>query len=625
MGKRVNKIRLLIEDILIINISYLLALYMGFDTIMDRQFTMHFYQYLSNAIFITGIKTLVYYYFNMYRTIWKYASIKELLNIFLATILSNILGVAFLFIRGVSFPWSIYLIVVLLDLVLVGGSRFSYRIANLKLMSRRPEAKATERVMIVGAGDAGVIVSKELRNHEELNSEPIIFIDDDEKKQGQIINGIPVVGGREEILDAAREYKIDVILIALPSVSKEENSKIIKISKESNCKLKILPGIYELIDGKVSVQEIRDVDIEDVLGREEIKVDLEEICTYLTGKSVLVTGGGGSIGSELCRQIADFDPKELMVLDIYENSAYEIQTELLRNHPDLNLKVYIGSIRDRQRVEEILSKKRPDVIFHAAAHKHVPLMEASPKEAIKNNVFGTLNLAQLADKYKTKRFVMISTDKAVNPTNIMGASKRICEMIIQSINTHSETEFVAVRFGNVLDSNGSVVPLFKKQIEEGGPVTVTHEDVTRYFMTIPEAVQLVIQAGAMAKGGEIFILDMGEPVKILDLAKDLIRFSGFEPEVDIPIEIIGLRPGEKLYEELLLAEEGVLETKHDKIFVGQPTFSDYRLLLKSLDQVQELIEKGTNEELIEYIKAMVPTFKKPAEINEPALKESTHI
>ena len=402
----------------------------------------------------------------------------------------------------------------------------------------------------------------------------------------------------------------------MPSASKEEIKEILDICKETKCKLKILPGIYELIDEKVNITKLRDVEISDVLGREEIKVDLEKICSYITDKTVMITGAGGSIGSELCRQIVNFRPKRLILLDIYENSVYDVQMELNRNYPDLNLQVYIGSIRDRERLEEIFLMEAPQVIFHAAAHKHVPLMEDSPKEAIKNNTFGTLNLAQLSDKYKLERFVMISTDKAVNPTNIMGASKRLCEMIIQSINVASKTEFVAVRFGNVLGSNGSVIPLFQKQIEEGGPVTVTHPDIIRYFMTISEAVQLVIQAGSMAKGGEVFVLDMGEPVRIMDLAKDVIRLSGLEPDVDIDIKITGLRPGEKLIEELLLEEEGLFNTSHNKIFVGQPTFIDYELLLKSLDELKNLMDAGDLEKMISKVKAIVPTYKDNKIVNK---------
>ena len=409
--------------------------------------------------------------------------------------------------------------------------------------------------MIIGAGEAGVLVIKEYKNHPQLNSKPVALIDDDEYKQGRVIMGVPVVGKRDDILAQVEKLKIDEIILAMPSASKKDISSIVDICKKTKAKLKILPGVYELIDGKVTIKNIRDVQIEDLLGREEIKTDINAISSYIKDKVILVTGGGGSIGSELCRQIANIKPRKLVIIEIYENSAYDIQNELLRRNKDLNLKIYIASIVDRDIMFDLFNIERPDVVFHAAAHKHVPLMEDSPKESIKNNVFGTLNLVHAADKYGVKKFVMISTDKAVNPTNIMGASKRICEMIIQSVNPVSKTDFVAVRFGNVLGSNGSVIPLFKKQIEEGGPVTVTHKDVIRYFMTIPEAVSLVIQAGAIVKGGEIFVLDMGKPVKILDLAEDLIRLSGFEPYKDIQIEIIGLRPGEKLYEELFLRKK----------------------------------------------------------------------
>lgn len=530
------------------------------------------------------------------------------MNILVAIIISNIAVLSFLFVRQSNLPRSIYAITALIDMVFIGGIRFSLRTFSMMGEVIHIKNDNQKRILIIGGGDAGAMVIREYKNHCQLNSKPVGIIDDNEMKHGQVINGVPVVGSRADIITMVNKLDIDEIIIAIPSEAKAQISSLIKICKETKAKLKILPGIYELIDGDVNISKIRDVEIGDLLGREEITVDLKEISSYIKDKVVLVTGGGGSIGSELCRQIAMYKPNKLVILDIYENSIYDIQNELLRNIKNLNLKTYIGSIRDKERVSEIISKEKPKLIFHAAAHKHVPLMEASPKEAIKNNVFGTLNLAQVADKYGVDRFVMISTDKAVNPTNIMGASKRICEMIIQSINSISNTEFVAVRFGNVLGSNGSVIPLFKKQIEEGGPVTVTHEDIIRYFMTIPEAVQLVIQAGAMAKGGEIFILDMGEPVKIIDLARDLIRLSGFNPDLDMPIKVTGLRPGEKLFEELLLDEEGVSSTKHNKIFVGQPISRDYRLLVRSLEEVRKLINDGTEEQVIEYIKTIVPNY-----------------
>lgn len=468
-----------------------------------------------------------------------------------ASIVSNAAILSYMFIRQTTLPRSIYILTTLLDMVFIGGLRFSFRAVNTVGLGYKKKLNQ-KRIMIIGGGDAGAMVIREYKNHSQLNSNPVAIIDDSGSKQGHLINGVLVVGKRLDIPVMANKLKIDEIIIAMPSASKIEIKEIVEIAKTTKCKLKTLPGMFELIEGKFSISKIRDVDIEDLLGREEIKTDLNEIMSYITDKVVLVTGGGGSIGSELCRQIANFNPKKLIILDIYENNAYDIQNELLRKHKDLNLKTIIASVRDRDRILELMSTERPNLIFHAAAHKHVPLMETSPKEAIKNNIFGTLNMVQASDQYGVDKFVMISTDKAVNPTNVMGASKRVCEMIVQSMDNISQTDFVAVRFGNVLDSNGSVIPLFKKQIAEGGPVTVTHKDVIRYFMTIPEAVQLVIQAGAMAQGGEVFVLDMGEPMKIIDLAKDLIRLSGYNPDEEIFIEIIGLRPGEKLFEELLV-------------------------------------------------------------------------
>ena len=618
MEKKLNKFGLLLIDIILINIGYVLALYIRFEGVIEGQFLSYLDNFLNNAVYITIIKIIVFYYFKMYKTIWKYASINELINIVASIIVSNTMVLSFLFIRQANLPRSIYIIISLIDMVLIGGLRFSFRVISRNDLPHLFSRGDQKRILIIGAGDAGVMVIKEYKNHTQLNSNPVAIIDDDIKKQGQVINGVPVVGGRESIISAVQRLAIDEIVIALPSAPSKEIRAIIEICTKTKCKLKILPGIYELIDGNVSIKKIRDVEIEDLLGREEIRTDIDRISSYIAGKIVMVTGGGGSIGSELCRQIANYKPKELIILDIYENSAYDIQNELQSKYKDLNLKVLIGSIRDKRRIDNIFKEENPQVVFHAAAHKHVPLMEASPKEAIKNNVFGTLNLAQAADRYHVERFVMISTDKAVNPTNIMGASKRICEMIIQSINVNSNTEYVAVRFGNVLGSNGSVIPLFKKQIEKGGPVTVTHKDIIRYFMTIPEAVQLVIQAGAMAKGGEIFVLDMGEPVRILDLAEDLIRLSGFEPGRDIPIVFTGLRPGEKLFEELLLDDEGISKTSHNKIFVGQPTFTDYKLLLNSFKELDKLIKEGSNEDLIDYVKLIVPNYKDNKEVNEDA-------
>lgn len=608
MGRKVMAIIFLLIDAVLINLTYILSLIIRFEeAIYSNQFILYFTRYKEQFIYITLIKLIIFAFFKMYRSIWRYASVEELVNIVLAAIVSNLAILSYTHLIGSNLPISVYIIATLFDMMFIGGARFCLRVVKL-YMDKFNQDKNKKRIMIIGAGEAGVLVIKEYKNHPRLNSKPVALIDDDEYKQGRVIMGVPVVGKRDDILAQVEKLKIDEIILAMPSASKKDISSIVDICKKTKAKLKILPGVYELIDGKVTIKNIRDVQIEDLLGREEIKTDINAISSYIKDKVILVTGGGGSIGSELCRQIANIKPRKLVIIEIYENSAYDIQNELLRRNKDLNLKIYIASIVDRDIMFDLFNIERPDVVFHAAAHKHVPLMEDSPKESIKNNVFGTLNLVHAADKYGVKKFVMISTDKAVNPTNIMGASKRICEMIIQSVNPVSKTDFVAVRFGNVLGSNGSVIPLFKKQIEEGGPVTVTHKDVIRYFMTIPEAVSLVIQAGAIVKGGEIFVLDMGKPVKILDLAEDLIRLSGFEPYKDIQIEIIGLRPGEKLYEELFFEKENVTSTMHDKIFVAKPTFTDYKLLMKSLEEAKRIIKEGTDEDLKVYIQSIVPNY-----------------
>lgn len=608
MGRKVMAIIFLLIDAVLINLTYILSLIIRFEeAIFSSQFILYFTRYKEQFIYITLIKLIIFAFFKMYRSIWRYASVEELVNIVLAAIVSNLAILSYTHLIGSNLPISVYIIATLFDMMFIGGARFCLRVVKL-YMDKFNQDKNKKRIMIIDAGEAGVLVIKEYKNHPQLNSKPVALIDDDEYKQGRVIMGVPVVGKRDDILAQVEKLKIDEIILAMPSASKKDISSIVDICKKTKAKLKILPGVYELIDGKVTIKNIRDVQIEDLLGREEIKTDINAISSYIKDKVILVTGGGGSIGSELCRQIANIKPRKLVIIEIYENSAYDIENELLRRNKDLNLKIYIASIVDRDIMFDLFNIERPDVVFHAAAHKHVPLMEDSPKESIKNNVFGTLNLVHAADKYGVKKFVMISTDKAVNPTNIMGASKRICEMIIQSVNPVSKTDFVAVRFGNVLGSNGSVIPLFKKQIEEGGPVTVTHKDVIRYFMTIPEAVSLVIQAGAIVKGGEIFVLDMGKPVKILDLAEDLIRLSGFEPYKDIQIEIIGLRPGEKLYEELFFEEENVTSTMHDKIFVAKPTFTDYKLLMKSLEEAKRIIKEGTDEDLKVYIQSIVPNY-----------------
>ena len=484
---------------------------------------------------------------------------------------------------------------------------------NIKLATKNTDIS---RVLIIGAGCAGEMVVKELEKNPQLNKKAVAIIDDDITRIGDQVSGVDIVGTRNSILKIVKLYKIDEIIFSIANISKKGKKEIIDICKNTNCKIKTIPGIYEIIDGKVDIKQVRDVDIEDLLGREHIEVDFNLMGSYIQDSTILVTGAGGSIGSELCRQIANIRPKKLIMLDNYENNLYSIQQELIRKYGDsIKMIAVVASIREQKRMEKIFDKYRPEVVFHAAAHKHVPLMENSPGEAIKNNIFGTLNVAMLSSKYNVKRFLLISTDKAVNPTNVMGATKRAAEMIIQSLNEESKTEFVAVRFGNVLGSNGSVIPLFKKQIEEGGPVTVTHPKIIRYFMTIEEAVGLVIQAGGMAKGGEIFVLDMGEPVKILDLAKNLIRLSGFEPDVDIKIVFTGLRPGEKLYEELLMSEEGLLDTKHKKIFIGRPIDFDKNDLQKYLIELRDIVLEEDDELMEQAMKNLVPTFISPEVAN----------
>ena len=484
---------------------------------------------------------------------------------------------------------------------------------NIKLATKNTDIS---RVLIIGAGCAGEMVVKELEKNPQLNKKAVAIIDDDITRIGDQVSGVDIVGTRNSILKIVKLYKIDEIIFSIANISKKGKKEIIDICKNTNCKIKTIPGIYEIIDGKVDIKQVRDVDIEDLLGREPIEVDFNLMGSYIQDSTILVTGAGGSIGSELCRQIANIRPKKLIMLDNYENNLYSIQQELIRKYGDsIKMIAVVASIREQKRMEKIFDKYRPEVVFHAAAHKHVPLMENSPGEAIKNNIFGTLNVAMLSSKYNVKRFLLISTDKAVNPTNVMGATKRAAEMIIQSLNEESKTEFVAVRFGNVLGSNGSVIPLLKKQIEEGGPVTVTHPNIIRYFMTIEEAVGLVIQAGGMAKGGEIFVLDMGEPVKILDLAKNLIRLSGFEPDVDIKIVFTGLRPGEKLYEELLMSEEGLLDTKHKKIFIGRPIDFDKNDLQKYLIELRDIVLEEDDELMEQAMKNLVPTFISPEVAN----------
>jgi len=608
MTRQLKMLILMWMDAFLISISFYAALALRFDNVIPG---IYMESLRSNIIIFVMIKLMVFVVGKMYHSLWKYASISELVQIMFTIFFANLMVVSYAYLIGdinnVIFPRSVYVIAVILDIFLIGGVRIGYRALPAKLKKYKSWG-AKKRVLIIGAGDAGAMLVKEINNHSALNSKIAAFVDDDPTKLGLRIGGAPVAGNTEEVPRIVKKYGIDEIIIAIPSAGRSQIQDIVAKCKRTKAKLKILPGIYEIIGGKVTISQVRDVQIEDLLGREQIKLDTNEIRKFIKYKKVMVTGAGGSIGSELCRQILHFQPSELILVEIYENSVYDLQNELNRKYEDLNLKVIIASVRDRDRMEEVIGTHRPDVIFHAAAHKHVPLMESNPKEAVKNNVFGTLNVAQMADRFGVQKFVLISTDKAVNPTNIMGATKRLCEMIVQSIDKESKTEFAAVRFGNVLGSNGSVIPLFKRQISQGGPVTLTHEDIIRYFMSIPEATQLVLQAGAMAKGGEIFILDMGEPVKIIDLARDLIRLSGFEPDVDIPIKITGLRPGEKLYEELLLDEEGISKTVHEKIFVGKPIFTDYEKILKHIDTLDEGI-RTPNANLKHIMGRIVKTYK----------------
>lgn len=601
----------MITDIIIVNIAIYMALLLRFD---GKIMTHYKEIYYNTFLVLTFIKIIVYIMMGLYSSLWRYASIDELLQIFFATAIETALCYLYGEYFNVRLPRSVYIISWFITFIFIGGSRLSYRILRRLNNLVRFDKSEKSRVMVIGAGEAGSMVIKELKKHDELNSVPVAIIDDDTHKHRSFIHGVPVIGGRNKIKAAVYKHNIDQIIIALPSAPKSEVRKIIDICKDTKCKLKILPGVYEILDEKVSLKRIRDVNIEDLLGRDEVKLNNEEIAGYLKDEVILVTGGGGSIGSELCRQIAKYEPKKIIVYDIYENNAYDLEVELKSKYKNrIDIDVVIGSIRDIERLRQVFAEYKPGVVFHAAAHKHVPLMEFNPGEAVKNNVFGTLNVAQCADEFGTKRFVLISTDKAVNPTNIMGATKRLAEMIIQAMDKRSKTEFVAVRFGNVLGSNGSVIPLFKKQIAQGGPVTVTHPEVTRYFMTIPEAAQLVIQAGAMAKGGEIFILDMGQPVKILDLARDLIKLSGFEPDEDIKIVFTGLRPGEKLYEELLLAEEGIQGTHHENIYIGKPLALSFNELMLGIRALQNFI--NDKEELKRCLKNIVSTYK---ELDEAA-------
>lgn len=611
----VYRILLVIWDAACINLCSFAALFIRYELRWDRfiksgitsDYPQGYVTTLQELIIInTLITLLIFALFRLYNSLWRYASLGEVLNIAVACVLSAVVHFLTVFGTYRRLPRSYFVIYLLLLFIMTLGVRFSYRIIRL-LYNENVHGVGMRNTMVIGAGESGNIVINELKMSKKLDSNICCIIDDNKSKHNTFINGVKVIGGRERILDAAKYFSINEIVVAMPSAPKKDVKEILELCQQTGAELKILPGVYQFVNGEAAVEKLRPVQIEDLLGREPVETNLESITGYVKNKVVLVTGGGGSIGSELCRQLAANQPKMLIIFDVYENNAYDIQQELRAKYPHMHLEVLIGSVRNTSRVDKIFEQYRPDIVYHAAAHKHVPLMEDSPNEAVKNNVFGTYKTALAADKYGAKKFVLISTDKAVNPTNIMGATKRICEMIVQGLNRQSSTDFVAVRFGNVLGSNGSVIPLFKKQIEAGGPVTVTDKNIIRYFMTIPEAVSLVLQAGAFAKGGEIFVLDMGEPVKIDDLARNLIKLSGYVPDEDIKIVYTGLRPGEKLYEEILMDEEGLRETENALIHIGKPIEFDEAAFF---DQLEKLYEEVYNEvpNIKEIISDLVPTY-----------------
>ena len=591
----VNRVvALVLMDIMSVVVSAFGALYIRFDYSFNRIDTRYLRMFEKIIIPNIVLALLFFVLWKLYKSVWRYASANELINIVFATSCTAAAQVTYCYATDNRMPRGYYVLYWFLLSVLTCCIRFGYRILRIINNKRTAISGKSSRInaMVIGAGAAGNMILKEIESSQYLNLQAKCVIDDHPGCHGKLLRGVPIVGGRDKILDAVGQYGIDEIIFAIPSANVQTRKEILDICTESGCKLRTLPGMYQLINGDVSVSKLKEVEIEDLLGREPIQINTEEVLEYVSGKVVMVTGGGGSIGSELCRQIASHAPKQLIIVDIYENNAYEIQQELIRKYPRLDLVVLIASVRNTNRMNQIFDTYRPNIVYHAAAHKHVPLMETSPNEAIKNNVFGTCKTAMAADKYGVEKFVLISTDKAVNPTNIMGASKRICEMVIQMMNQRSKTNFVAVRFGNVLGSNGSVIPLFKKQIAEGGPVTVTDPNIIRYFMTIPEAVSLVLQAGAYAKGGEIFVLDMGQPVKILDLATNLIKLSGYRVGEDIEIQFTGLRPGEKMYEELLMDEEGLKKTANKMIFIGKPIEFDEEKFEKQL----EMLSRDTKQE-----------------------------
>ena len=637
-GKKIIKhwqwinVLLVLYDIFAVNIAFFIALFVRFDC----RFNLIPKGYLDGYLNIIPIYTLfsivIFYICKLYNSIWRFASFNELVRVIFSTIITGTFHIFYSIFFVKRMPITYYAFGIMTQFFLIAGIRFSYRFVLLeKNRFFKDTSDKIGRVMLIGAGAAGQMILRDISTSNETNDKVCCIIDDNSNKWGRQLDGIEIVGGRDKIIESVNKYNINKIYLAIPTLSAHDRKDILDICKDTECELKNLPGMYQLVNGEVSVSKMRDVEIVDLLGREPIKVDMKEIFDSIKDKVILVTGGGGSIGSELCRQIASHSPKQLIIFDIYENNAYDIEQELRTDYPNLHLEVLIGSVRDYNRLDEVFSKYRPNLVYHAAAHKHVPLMEDSPKEAIKNNVFGTYFTCYIALKYNVEKFVMISTDKAVNPTNVMGASKRICEMITQvfdnmiinkkvqdipnfinendSINENNKTCFVAVRFGNVLGSNGSVIPKFRKQIENGGPVTVTHKEIIRYFMTIKEAVSLVLQAGVYAKDGEIFVFDMGTPVKIDTLARNLIKLSGFKPDVDIKIVYTGLRPGEKLYEEKLMLEEGMTKTKNDLIHIGKPIEIDEKSFFEKLKKLYEVFEKDMGSEtLIAMIEDIAPTF-----------------
>ncbi len=604
----------LVADIISLNIALLLTYYIRFELSLSLIPESFMKSLPLVALIATLVKIVTFTGFRLYKSLWRYAGAYEVISVAFASFFANgalliLLVVVHRLTNQLFAPRSIFAITFFLDVFAVGGVRLLYRSYRRYITGTSIQMDRVRRVLIIGAGDAGAIMAKEMRNHPELYRKAVAFLDTDPYKFGRKLNGIPIAGPPELAEKITREKDIHEIIIAMPGATSDVLNTVYAECAKTSCKIRILPSMVEILDETVVMQKLKDVDIEDLLGRAPIRLDTSEIAEYLVDQVVMVTGGGGSIGSELSRQISEYHPNQLILLDNYENGLYDIEQELKLSHPDIKVICVIANVRDRSRLNDVFSAYHPNIVFHAAAHKHVPLMENNPSEALKNNVFGTWNVAHCAAESHVSRFVLISTDKAVNPTNVMGASKRLAEMIVQAMNPKFDTEFVAVRFGNVLGSNGSVIPLFKKQIAAGGPIRVTHQDVTRFFMTIPEAVQLVLQAGGMAKGGEIFILDMGKPIRIYDLAINLIRLSGYRPHEDIPIEIVGLRPGEKLYEELMLAEEGTNQTKYPKIHIARQADMDYNHTKEWITKLEGAIDQMDNSQIKEFILSLVPNYR----------------